>query len=150
MPLSQLTIDHNLESDPHFISEAEANFRLQSTSPAIDAGSDIGAPGFEFDDKLRPAGDGYDIGAFEYGAADVPAPTPTFAPTPAPTPAPAPAPTPGPTPPPNWLDRILIPLILKMIGPAEGPLSPTQSHGLQPQVNTKEAATNVTTSSWFH
>jgi hypothetical protein len=68
VPSSQLTIDHNLTSDPQFVNATTANFRLQATSPAIDAGSADGAPGFDFDGKSRPAGDGYDIGAFEYSA----------------------------------------------------------------------------------
>lgn len=67
VPLSQLTIDHNLTGNPQFVNATTANFRLQGTSPAIDAGSADRAPGYDFDDKLRPAGDGYDIGAFEYG-----------------------------------------------------------------------------------
>ena len=67
VPSSQLTTDYNLTSNPQFVNVTTANFRLQATSPAIDAGSANRAPSFDFDDKLRPAGVGYDIGAFEYG-----------------------------------------------------------------------------------
>ena len=67
VPQSQLTIDHNLTSDPKFVNAATANFRLQATSPAVDAGVADGAPEFDFDGNFRPAGNGYDIGAFEHG-----------------------------------------------------------------------------------
>ena len=66
VPVSEIISDHNLTSDPQFVNVSMANFRLQVTSPAIDAGSAIKAPGFDFDGNSRPAGFGYDIGAFEY------------------------------------------------------------------------------------
>jgi hypothetical protein len=75
----QFTIDHNLfyESggtygtntvigDPKFINPVEANFQLQSSSPAIDAGSSLNAPDTDFAGNSRPRGAGYDIGAYEY------------------------------------------------------------------------------------
>jgi hypothetical protein len=68
VPQSQLTIDHNLISDPQFVNATTADFHLQATSAAIDAGLADGAPGFDFDGNFRPAGNGYDIGAFEYGS----------------------------------------------------------------------------------
>lgn len=67
VPSEQLTIDHNLTADPQFIDASTSDFHLQATSPAIDAGSVDGAPHFDFDDKFRPCGVGYDIGAYEYG-----------------------------------------------------------------------------------
>jgi hypothetical protein len=67
VPQSQLTIDHNLTNDPQFMDAATNDFRLQATSPAIDAGSADGAPAFDFDDKNRPVGYSYDVGAYEYG-----------------------------------------------------------------------------------
>jgi hypothetical protein len=68
VPILQLTIDHNLLSNPQFVNATTSNFRLQATSPAIDAGMDADAPRIDFDDNFRPAGAGYDIGAFEYGS----------------------------------------------------------------------------------
>ena len=68
VPAEELTIDHNLTTDPDFVDAAAANFRLQSTSPGIDTASAVGAPGYDFDDNFRPAGDGFDMGAFEYGS----------------------------------------------------------------------------------
>ena len=68
VPILQLTIDHNLLSNPQFVNATTSNFRLQATSPAIDAGMAAEAPRIDFDDNFRPAGAGYDIGAFEYGS----------------------------------------------------------------------------------
>lgn len=84
-----LTIDHNLidgyrgtegevygsnyvTGDPMFMNPAEADFRLQGGSPAIDMGSSVNAPNNDFDGSIRPYGNGVDIGAYEYGAAPVP------------------------------------------------------------------------------
>ena len=85
---ANLTVDHNLidgfrgdigeiygsyyvEGDPKFVSSSGANFHLQGNSPAIDEGSAVGAPNFDFDGNSRPQdgkGDGmaiYDMGAYE-------------------------------------------------------------------------------------
>ena len=57
---------------PEFIDAAMADFRLQPTSPAIDAGSPAGAPLTDYAGVLRPQdGNGdslavVDIGAYEY------------------------------------------------------------------------------------
>jgi hypothetical protein len=104
-PLSQLTvavpanviISHNLfyggannpgtnyiQSNPLFINPTSSNFRLQSGSPAIDNGASIGAPGFDFDSKVRPIGNEFDIGAYEYGTG--PTTSPTVIPINTPTP----------------------------------------------------------------
>lgn len=61
----QITLDHNLTTDPLFVNSAGADFHLQSGSPAIDAGASLDAPNVDFDNKARPRGAGYDIGAFE-------------------------------------------------------------------------------------
>ncbi|MCK4448132.1 MAG: T9SS type A sorting domain-containing protein [Candidatus Marinimicrobia bacterium] len=74
-----VTIDHNLFDaissiygsdfvigDPKFVNPAEADFHLQGDSPAIDSGSPVDAPDFDFDGNPRPQGAGYDIGAYEY------------------------------------------------------------------------------------
>jgi len=51
-----------------FIDSIQNNFRLNATSPVIDAGLDLSAYGvnFDFDNAPRPAGKAFDIGAFEY------------------------------------------------------------------------------------
>ena len=61
------TQDHNLfGTNPLFVNAAANDFHLQSGSPAIDAGTSIGAPTTDFDGNTRPQGSGYDIGPYEY------------------------------------------------------------------------------------
>lgn len=52
--------------NPEFIDAASGNFRLLPHSPAINSGSPIDAPHFDYDYISRPQGQGFDIGAFEY------------------------------------------------------------------------------------
>ena len=52
--------------DPIFVDSAGADFHLQESSYAIDAGSFLDAPSFDFDGNPRPQGAGYDIGSYEY------------------------------------------------------------------------------------
>lgn len=57
-----------LQSDPQFVNfrpDGTGDYHLLPSSPAIDAGTSEGAPGFDFDGNPRPSGRGYDIGAFE-------------------------------------------------------------------------------------
>ena len=78
---------NSIQANPLFIN-AGVNFHLQSNSNAINGGSSVDAPNFDFDNYVRPVGPGYDIGAFEYGAS-VPyisqTPTPTSVLTSTPT-----------------------------------------------------------------
>ena len=65
------TVSGNITSDPEFVNytgTALGNYQLRATSPAIDAGTTLNAPGVDFDGGNRPVGKGYDIGCFEYGA----------------------------------------------------------------------------------
>jgi hypothetical protein len=66
-----------LEADPMFVQASANNFRLQSTSPAIDAGMESGLYALfkstfgvdinvDYDLKPRPQGLGWDIGAYEF------------------------------------------------------------------------------------
>lgn len=63
---------HNLTysqmSSPSFVDPTVDNYRLQSGSPAIDAGTDLTSVGvtFDHDGAVRPQGSGFDVGAFEY------------------------------------------------------------------------------------
>lgn len=85
-PAAAVTIDHNLifgyrdsvefgetigdspvTGDPLFVGAPHGDFRLQSGSPAIDAGAETDAPANDFDGATRPAGAAVDIGAFEAG-----------------------------------------------------------------------------------
>jgi len=45
------------------------NLRLAAGSPAIDTGATIATVTHDFEGKVRPVGTGYDVGAFEHGAA---------------------------------------------------------------------------------
>ncbi len=63
-----------VEQAPLFVDAANADFRLQSTSPAIDAGIASGAPATDFAGNARPVGAGYDIGAYEQQGGTTPPP----------------------------------------------------------------------------
>lgn len=61
--------DHNLIiKDPEslFVDYRGKNLHLKPGSPAIDAGSPAFAPEIDIEANKRPAGKGYDIGAYEY------------------------------------------------------------------------------------
>jgi parallel beta-helix repeat protein len=67
---------HSRDANPAFVNLTSSDFALTSTSPAIDAGSDVSSYGLVSDlsGKLRPQGKGYDLGAYEYGTAVVVSP----------------------------------------------------------------------------
>jgi hypothetical protein len=56
---------HDVIGDPKFVSLETANLQLQPTSPAVDSGVAGFAVNRDFDGKPRPAGAGFDRGAFE-------------------------------------------------------------------------------------
>jgi len=56
-------------ADPLFVAGWQnVNLHLKANSPAIDAGTSENAPSVDCEGRQRPAGHGYDIGAYEYGA----------------------------------------------------------------------------------
>jgi hypothetical protein len=62
---------NNLTVDPKFINATGNNFRIQSGSPAIDAGANLYPVVMDdFGGGSRPFGPAYDIGAYEYGASN--------------------------------------------------------------------------------
>jgi len=68
-----VTADHNVEitmsqASSYFInpSGGTGDYHLISTSPAIDAGSNLLAPAIDKDGITRPQGSGFDIGCYEY------------------------------------------------------------------------------------
>ena len=60
----------NITANPMFVNEPQGDYHLTAASPAINAGTTIGAPPFDLDGTRRDAQP--DIGAFEYGAAPRP------------------------------------------------------------------------------
>jgi len=57
-----------IATDPQFVnyrSDGSGDYRLRDSSPAIDAGTDVGALATTVDDIARPRGGGFDIGAYE-------------------------------------------------------------------------------------
>jgi len=63
---SGLVADHNLlTSTPGFVSASAGDFRLESGSPAVDAGAAVPGVFVDWAGAGRPSGNGYDIGAFE-------------------------------------------------------------------------------------
>lgn len=68
--------DHNLTANPLFVNPGAADFHLQSTSAAKDAGVTLAGVPTDIAGALRPQGTGYDIGAYEFhGSAPPSAPT---------------------------------------------------------------------------
>jgi parallel beta-helix repeat protein len=64
------TASNNLAANPNFIDAVFSDFRLLSSSPAIDAGMTLNEVPVDFQKKPRPQGSAHDIGAYEYGGDD--------------------------------------------------------------------------------
>ncbi len=58
-----------ITQSPQFSWVDGGNFRLTAGSPAIDSGTASWAASSDLDDLARPAGAGYDLGAYEFGSA---------------------------------------------------------------------------------
>src|SRR5438093_5022735 len=74
------SIVHGLDKPGAFTtvsSPSTFNFHLQSTSPAIDAGTTLASVMTDYDGVTRPQGSAYDIGAYEYATAATPTPSTT-------------------------------------------------------------------------
>ncbi len=67
---------HSLVATPAqlFVNSAANDYHLSAASPAVDAGTSQFAPGVDFEGTLRPAGNGFDIGADELGSVTPPPP----------------------------------------------------------------------------
>jgi Right handed beta helix region/Protein of unknown function (DUF1565) len=77
--------NNNTSTNPQFVNPAQDDFHLQQGSPAINTGTTLPEVTCDYDARKRPAGSGYDIGAYEYGASPstscedgAAAPTPTL------------------------------------------------------------------------
>ncbi len=65
-----------IHADPKFIDfelDGTGDYRLQPSSPAIDAGTTTGAPGLDIAGNRRPQGGAIDVGAYELLPAETPA-----------------------------------------------------------------------------
>lgn len=60
-------------TDPKFVDVANGDYRLQTNSPAIDAGVTVASVLNDRDGQLRPQGTAYDIGPYEYVPSTTPA-----------------------------------------------------------------------------
>ncbi len=60
--------EYNLTSDPSFVDVSRRDLRLNAGSAAIDAGPGLKEVVTDKDGRLRPQGNGWDIGAYEYCA----------------------------------------------------------------------------------
>ncbi len=66
-----LTPNATITSDPLLVNyqpDGSGDYHLGSGSPAVNAGTSIGAPTDDFSGGSRPVSAGYDIGPYEYGA----------------------------------------------------------------------------------
>jgi len=58
--------DNNISSDPKFVAYPTDLHLTTADSPCVDHGTAAGAPAHDGDGNARPAGDGFDIGAYEF------------------------------------------------------------------------------------
>lgn len=62
---------HSINANPMFVNAVGGDFRVQSSSPAIDKGTNVGFSS-DYIGTTLPTGSGYDIGAYEYLGITVP------------------------------------------------------------------------------
>ena len=67
----------NCSTNPLFVDASSANFKLQSNSPMINAGTPIGLVTTDIDGAARNQGGAYDMGAYEFTSGGPIPPTPT-------------------------------------------------------------------------
>lgn len=61
----------DLTEDPLFVDPEAGDWTLRFGSPCIDAGTAHGAPVVDLEGRARPQGDGFDVGAYEFSAAQI-------------------------------------------------------------------------------
>jgi hypothetical protein len=65
-PAGMTLANNQVATNALFVNAAGFDFRLQSTSPAIDAGLTLTLVTIDFDGRARPRGARHDIGAWEF------------------------------------------------------------------------------------
>jgi hypothetical protein len=60
-----LTGTGNISLDPQFVNPTTGDYRIRFGSPAINAGTNVGAPPYDRDGVVRPQGNRVDMGAYE-------------------------------------------------------------------------------------
>jgi hypothetical protein len=71
----QTGLEGNLSASPRFVNPGAGNYHLRSASPALDTGTNAGAPQRDFDRRPRPQdGDGNGTATADMGAYEFPAP----------------------------------------------------------------------------
>jgi hypothetical protein len=65
-PVTEAMGSHDIIANPQFVDPSNGDFRIKSTSPAINKGYYWGGLTTDYAGKPRPAGGAYDIGAYEY------------------------------------------------------------------------------------
>ncbi len=73
----------NFIFDPLFLDFYNGDYRLSSGSQAIDTGLVLNEVTHDFNGVLRPVGEGYDLGAYEYYEGSIPSPNISLYPVPA-------------------------------------------------------------------
>jgi hypothetical protein len=79
-----LTATRTVSANPLFVNytgDTTGDYRLQSSSPAINAGTTQDAPTTDYDGNTRPQGGAWDIGAYEYGSSTSTSGAATLSPT---------------------------------------------------------------------
>lgn len=89
-------------ADPLFVDPANRDFRLQPCSVAIDQAVDNGSVANDLDGVVRPQGEGFDLGVYEFVG------TPSSCPD-----NPTPTPTPFPDPNPSGVFSVYLPVVVK-------------------------------------
>jgi hypothetical protein len=68
------TWTHAVSSPAQFVDAAAGNVHLLTTSPALNAGSTVVLFNYDLQNKSRPQGSAWDIGAYEDKSGDIPPP----------------------------------------------------------------------------
>jgi parallel beta-helix repeat protein len=62
---------YNISADPQFVNPTAGDYHLRFGSPAMNAGTSVGAPAYDKEGVARPQGRGVDMGAYEVGVYDM-------------------------------------------------------------------------------